>query len=39
MRAFFAICLAMVASCSGVGVSLIEVSPRNTVPWRETTIE
>ena len=39
VRAFFAICLAIVASCSGDGVSLIAVSARNTVPWRATTIE
>ena len=39
MRAFFTICLAMVASCSGLGVSLIEVSARNTVPCRDTTME
>jgi len=29
----------MVASCSADGVSLIEVSARNTVPWRATTME
>ena len=39
VRALATICLAMVASCSGEGVSLIEVSARNTVPWRATTME
>ena len=38
-RTLCAIWWAMTASCSADGVSLIEVSARNTVPWRATTME